>query len=298
MGTSALFSALNSLPMDEDEDGGDEDDFEGSSSDDDSPRAERAAAGRPTRPAGKFSHRSSMFNTGVDITAKRLGSSLHTIRPMSTQAEDDMVRVDQSDARRPANNTRSLNFPFRANTVARKARSPGPTEIQYQLAKSSLNEADAVPADASAEQGYFPKTEELEIRRSSAESEGSIGQPARAMMQDRIQKEENMGEEEEAEEISKATGTELEPVTEAPSRESGADNTSAALREGSGEVEVVEDRMMENPSEKKRLRREMLAEKLQDVFGLAEREEVIDEMRCWLLRSISAHHRVLRCWPY
>jgi len=206
---------------------------------------------------------------------------------MSTQAEDDMVKVDQSDARRPANNTRSLNFPFRANTVARKARSPGPTEIQYQLAKSSLNEADAVPAETSAEQGYFPKTDDLEIRRSSAESEGSIGQPARAMMQDRIQKEENMGEEEEAEEISKATGTELEPVTEAPSRESGADNTSAALREGSGEVEVVEDRMMENPSEKKRLRREKLAEKLQDVFGLTEREEVIDEMRCWLLRSIS-----------
>jgi len=53
MGTSALFSALNSLPMDEDEDGGDEDDFEGSSSDDESPRAERATTGRPTRPTGE-----------------------------------------------------------------------------------------------------------------------------------------------------------------------------------------------------------------------------------------------------
>ena len=72
-----------------------------------------------------------------------------------------------------------------------------------------------------------------------------------------------------------------------PSRESGADNTSAALREESGENEIVEDQMMENPSEKKRLRRENLAEKLQSVFGLAEREEVVDEMRCWLLRSIS-----------
>jgi sterol 3beta-glucosyltransferase len=202
---------------------------------------------------------------------------------MSTQVDDDMVQIDPADGRQRAN-SKSLNFPFRANTVARKARSPGPTEIQYQLAKSSLNEADAVPMDASTEQGYFPKNDELDIRRSSTESQGSIDQPARAMMQDRIQKEENMGEEEEAREMSKAG---LEPVTEVNTREAGQDNTSAALREGSGEVEVVEDRMMENPSERKRLRREQLAEKLQVVFGLAEREEVIDEMRCWLLRSIS-----------
>jgi sterol 3beta-glucosyltransferase len=107
-------------------------------------------------------------------------------------------------------------------------------------------------------------------------------------MSDRISKEENRGQQEEAEEISRASaGNDLETVSEVPTREARTDNTSAALREGSDEDEIVEDQMMENPSEKKRLRREKLAEKLQHVFGLAEREEVIDEMRCWLLRSIS-----------
>jgi sterol 3beta-glucosyltransferase len=117
----------------------------------------------------------------------------------------------------------------------------------------------------------------------------SIGQPARELMSNRISKEEDQGQQEEAEEISKASrpSADLATLAEMPSRESGVDNTSAALREESGENEIVEDQMMENPSEKKRLRREKLAEKLQDVFGLAEREEVVDEMRCWLLRSIS-----------
>jgi hypothetical protein len=56
MGTSALFSALNSLPLDEDEDGGDaseDDDYEGYSSEDGAPEA-RAPTQRPTRPNGRF----------------------------------------------------------------------------------------------------------------------------------------------------------------------------------------------------------------------------------------------------
>jgi hypothetical protein len=54
MGTSALFSALNSLPMDEDEDGGDaSEDYEGSSSDDEHPQTRTNTQQRPTRPAGK-----------------------------------------------------------------------------------------------------------------------------------------------------------------------------------------------------------------------------------------------------
>ena len=206
---------------------------------------------------------------------------------MSTQTEDDMVNISTPDAQRVPANAKSLNFPFRANAVARKARSPAITEIQYQLANSSLDQAEAVPTEAS-EQSYFPKHKDLEIRRSSEESESSIGQPARTLMSDRISKEEAKGQQEEAEEISRASAeTDLETLSEVPTREGKADNTSAALREGSGEEEIIEDQMMENPSEKKRLRREKLAEKLQDVFGLAEREEVIDEMRCWLLRSIS-----------
>jgi sterol 3beta-glucosyltransferase len=206
---------------------------------------------------------------------------------MSTQVDEDMVNISSSDAARSRANSKSLNFPFRANTVARKARSPAATEIQYQLAKASLGEASAVPASA-AEQEYFP-AQQGDIRRSSEDSEMSIGQPARELMSDRISKEEDQGRQEEAQEISRASrpSADLATLSEIPSREPGADNTSAALREGSSEEEIVEDQMMENPSEKKRLRREKLAEKLQDVFGLAEREEVVDEMRCWLLRSIS-----------
>ena len=216
-----------------------------------------------------------------------MGSSLATIRPMSAQVDDDMVNVNSSDAARSRANSKSLNFPFRANTVARKARSPAVSEIQYQLAKATLGEAEAVPANA-GDQGYFPK-HMGEVRRSSEDSEMSIGQPARELMSARISKEENQGQQEEAEEIQRASkpSADLATLSEMPSRESGADNTSAALREESGENEIVEDQMMENPSEKKRLRRENLAEKLQSVFGLAEREEVVDEMRCWLLRSIS-----------
>ena len=216
-----------------------------------------------------------------------MGSSLTTIRPMSTQVDEDMVNINSSDAARSRANSKSLNFPFRANTVARRARSPAATEIQYQLAKATLGEADAVPANAS-EQEYFP-TPIGEVRRSSEDSEMSIGQPARELMSARISKEEYQGQQEEAEEISKASrpSADLATLAEIPSIEARADNTSAALREESGENEIVEDQMMENPSEKKRLRREKLAEKLQDVFGLAEREEVVDEMRCWLLRSIS-----------
>lgn len=204
---------------------------------------------------------------------------------MATHQEEDIVKVQPGDAQRPANNTKGLNFPFRANTVARRARSPGPTELQYQLAKTSLDEAEQTSRSAPVDQDYFDH-EELGHRRTSTESETSIGQPARAMMQDRIGKEQAIGEEEEAGEIARIA-PDLEPVLEMPGEAVAERNTSAALREGSGEEEVIEDQMMANPSEKKRLRRENLAEKLQDVFGLAEREEVIEEMRCWLLRSIS-----------
>jgi hypothetical protein len=52
MGTSALFSALNSLPLDASDDEG-EDDYEGSSSDEDSPRVQATSSHRPTRPTGE-----------------------------------------------------------------------------------------------------------------------------------------------------------------------------------------------------------------------------------------------------
>lgn len=110
-------------------------------------------------------------------------------------------------------------------------------------------------------------------------------------MQDRIQREQSQGQEEEAKEIVRtsphANKSELGPELASGQGVSPEENVSAALREGSGEDELVEDRMLDNPSEKKRVRREQLAERLQEVFGLAEREDVLDEMRCWLLRSVS-----------
>jgi sterol 3beta-glucosyltransferase len=50
---------------------------------------------------------------------------------------------------------------------------------------------------------------------------------------------------------------------------------------------LIEERMDINPTEKQRVRREKLAERLMEVFGLEKREEVLEEMRCWLLRSVS-----------
>jgi hypothetical protein len=58
MGTSALFSALNSLPLDEDEDGGDaseDDDYEGYSSEEGLPQT-MTTHQKPKRPTGKQSN--------------------------------------------------------------------------------------------------------------------------------------------------------------------------------------------------------------------------------------------------
>lgn len=222
-------------------------------------------------------------------------SSLHTIRPMATPIEEDMVEVPPAAQVRPP---AEMSFPFRANTIARRARSPGQSELQYQFAHMSMTEKQEAERRASLEgQDYFNRqdAEEPSSRRSSTETVStdggvSMGAPARQMMSDRMRKEEHLGEQEEAEEMVKASSspeTELAPIVES-GRESPAEaNVSAALREGSSDEELIEDRMLDNPAEKKRVRREQLAERLQEVFGLAEREDVLDEMRCWLLRSVS-----------
>jgi sterol 3beta-glucosyltransferase len=152
----------------------------------------------------------------------------------------------------------------------------------------------------SSEQGYFDQ-DQSEERRSSVDTVESTGGvpadgPARKLMQERISKEENLAGEEEAKEMDRVSdlpttqSTGLAPASSAEKQRPSDDNAPAALREGSGEDEVIEDQMMVNPSEKKRLRREQLAERLQEVFGLEEREDVLDEMRCWLLRSVSKYH--------
>jgi len=161
-----------------------------------------------------------------------------------------------------------------------------------------------------------------EGRRGSGESTRSIesdgGLPAgqtRAAMVEQIAQEQNAAKHEEHAEIERVEnespstslilgptlgGSGVQPQPQElgiaqdqshPVRSSGArsseDNVAAALREGDGQEELIEDNMESNPQEKKRVRREKLAERLQEVFGLEEREEVLEEMRCWLLRSVS-----------
>jgi sterol 3beta-glucosyltransferase len=134
----------------------------------------------------------------------------------------------------------------------------------------------------------------------STTSEASLGLPAggqvKEMMQDRIAREESLGEEEESEEIIRAeqeqagpaAAMDLERQISSHVEQSPSDhNTHAALREADGPEEIVEDNMPANAAERRRLRKELLGEKLKVVFGLDEREEVLEEMRCWLLRSVS-----------
>jgi sterol 3beta-glucosyltransferase len=106
-------------------------------------------------------------------------------------------------------------------------------------------------------------------------------------MNARMTQEEGMGEEEEKEEIMRAA-EEDDGVNELDLQHAGGagqSNTAAALRGGDdGEMERSR---RGSSDDKKKIRKEKLAGKLMDVFGLQEREEVLEEMRCWLLRSVS-----------
>ena len=300
-GTSALFSALNALPWDEDE-GADSSD-----SDDDLMAARDSrgpGGGKLSRPKGKRLSALPSTTTHLTVSATRMQSSLNTIRPMSTQKEDDLVQVPPADQVKPPHTSHGLSFPFRANTIARRARTPGQKELSYQFAGMTTSEVREAERQ-SAEQGYFDN-EESSSRRSSGETDEDddgvpVNSPARHLMEHRISKEENMAGEEEAKEMNRVghspmtNSSGLAPPIPAADQRPSDDNAPAALREGSSEEEIIEDQMMVNPSEKKRLRREQLAERLQEVFGLEEREDVLDEMRCWLLRSVSKSPPSLDC---
>lgn len=148
-------------------------------------------------------------------------------------------------------------------------------------------------------------TIEEDSRRTSADSNASelslglpLGGDAQRLMQDRIAKEESQGEQEEEQEMVRAAEEEegvsaVEDVERViSSRHGGAPsdmNADAALREGDSTEELVEEGMQTNAAEKRRLRKELLSERLREVFGLDEKEEVLEEMRCWLLRSVSKY---------
>ncbi|ORY29024.1 hypothetical protein BCR39DRAFT_559323 [Naematelia encephala] len=244
MGASALISALNALPWDGDE--------EGDSSDSEEEERQVAAGRRP-----KMAH---------------VGSSLHTIRPM---VSNSTVKPHPSQ---------SLHFPFRENTIARRARSPAPTELNFQFRGSHPGE---VP---------LPRGFDADSLR--GEDGLHISNDAVKLVQDRVEAEEKRGAQEEKEEILRAEvqggPASKSLILEAPigAESPSENNTDAALRE---EIdEVVEERMEPTIQERKRLRREKLADKLQEVFGLEEREEVLEELRCWLLRMLKGYMYLTR----
>lgn len=220
----------------------------------------------------------------VDVQVSRLGSSLHTIHANSQSHppiadEQDMAATMAGSPTTPRRGHAPLTFPFRQNTIARRAQTPGANELEYQLpAVAELRAAD----------------QESDSRRSSIDSDAgsstSLPPQARLALNEQISREEEIAEGEEKEEMTKVAESPSDlsltanpPLEEVPSDQ----NTAAALHEEEGEGEIVEDRMAPVAGERQRVRREKLGEKLMQVFGLQEREEVLDEMRCWLLRSVS-----------
>ncbi len=203
---------------------------------------------------------------------------------------NDIVVVAGTTPRDPHANAQ-LHFPFRAYTIARKARSPGQSELNYQFADAVRQRQESESSEGSLGGVPMPRGFDLKPRRSGAESDGGFPAETRKLVDEQIHREEDIGEKEEEGEIELAarqdgavTDVQLAP----PIGEDKPDqrNVGAALREDP-EDDVVEDRLEENRSERKRVRREKLSERLKQVFDLEEQEEVLEEMRCWLLRSVS-----------
>ncbi|WVQ62325.1 uncharacterized protein L199_000464 [Kwoniella botswanensis] len=190
-----------------------------------------------------------------------------------------------------------LHFPFRDNTIARRARRPNETELAYQYAEAEAirRSLEASASDVSSENSLpLPQGSTNNSRRPSDPLSDTldIDGNAREMLNEQISHEEELGEAEEREEIVRAAETsplnaplELAPVIS--EHEQQEMNTDAALRQAdSKEEQVIEESIQPNESERRRLRKEKLAERLMEVFGLEEREDVLEEMRCWLLRSV------------
>lgn len=292
MGASALMSALNALPWEDDE--GDSSGSDEEESERPSGRMGQSVVAQPRqRPKGE-SNGWSPKESAQQVIVTRLHSSLHTIRPRSPPQPHPQVPVNTPMAH--THHGQNLDFPFRENTIARRAQSPGVEELNYQFSQSKIS--------ATGEGGVpVPRGFNPDIRRDSDQSLGGgilMEGEARQMVDEQIRHEENLGEEEEEEEMERAAeeGIDLTPEMKRMNMASGVetrpsdDNVGAALREGQQE-EAMEG-MASNAQEKKRMRRELLAGKLQEVFGLEEREEVLEEMRCWLLRSVS-EYEVLIC---
>ncbi|WWC86113.1 uncharacterized protein L201_000984 [Kwoniella dendrophila CBS 6074] len=285
MGASALVSALNALPWDDDSSSSSDDEDENASLPSNVSRQQQQAA-------------SVMQEKSERPKFNRLGSSLHTIRPMKQSYADDrssnaMPSTEPPHTLHGVHPVTPLNFPFRDNTIARKARRPNEGELAYQYADAearrqsleSTTPDDSVPLP----KGYVDTSRRLSDPSSEV---SSIGGDAREMLNKQISHEEELGEAEERDEIIRAASQspikqslDLAPVLS--EHEQQALNTDAALREPDNrEEQTIERNIRPNEAERRRLRKEKLAERLMDVFGLEEKEEVLEEMKCWLLRSV------------
>jgi sterol 3beta-glucosyltransferase len=158
-------------------------------------------------------------------------------------------------------------------------------ELQYQLAQGQ-----PLPTTPAVSQLIAAADEESP--RGSEESDTSLDPGAAQFLNDRVAVEEGAAQREVGQEIER-TRREADEHSDEEQREllEQDPQAAAALREAQEGSEIeVEDRMPMNAGERQRLRRERLGQKLRDVFGLQEMEEVMEEMRCWLLRSVSKLH--------
>ncbi|WWC58506.1 uncharacterized protein I303_101049 [Kwoniella dejecticola CBS 10117] len=281
MGASALVSALNALPWDDESSSDESDEEDGYPPSGSRKQAASVMQDKQKRP---------QFN--------RLGSSLHTIRPMIQPHPDQQSSQPQrSQTAHAAHSIHALRFPFRDNTIARRARRPNDTELSYQYAEAQARRLRIQdPSSNVSSEGGSPQIDESRRLSDPVSETSSIGAPAREMLNEQISHEEEIGEAEERDEIVRAAEASPEKIS-APSdldlapvvseHEQQALNTDAALRQPEGaSEEAIEHDIKPNENERRRLRKEKLAERLMEVFGLEEKEEVLEEMRCWLLRSV------------
>ncbi|WVQ71264.1 hypothetical protein IAR50_000790 [Cryptococcus sp. DSM 104548] len=272
MGASALVSALNALPWDDEDEEADEEDEE------------------DLAPSKPVTGSASVMQENVRRPKlPKLGSSLHTIRPLSNPATPLPTPY--------AHPSHSLHFPFRQNAIARKARRPGTTELDYQFADSpprlSHERQESIAGEVSSDgEVPLPKGSRQSKRGSEDSSAGSITGEEAGILNARVAQEVGIADEEERVEVlrtAKEEGADDVELGKAISARGSLQdlNAAAALREDDLEGEdVIAESLGTDESEKRLMRKERLAERLMEVFGLQEREEVLAEMKCWLLRSV------------
>lgn len=169
MGASALMSALNALPWEDEEDNGSSSD---SSDDEGESRPQQSKTGA----------------TASRPKVSRMHSSLHTIRPDAIDTTAEPTSSSPTTPRRGHHH--ALHFPFRENTIARKAQSPSVNELEYQLAFRRPNEEEQSELARDGKPAIVAELQPADgSRRDSAASTGSdesMPPGARSALNDQI----------------------------------------------------------------------------------------------------------------